>query len=148
MVKIRRLGIELPMVSAIRTSVTTCSDICYHMQSNPKPSYSHHLASGRVAAVHEKASPNYNTKQITIYHRLLVPRGRLTRGSVPQMPQYIYAPPKTAPDQGVLNIYFPLYSNTPQKTNLYITYGTSSTCAALKEDCWFPVYVGMMPMSG
>ena len=88
-------------------SVSTRSYRCYHQKFNTRPSYFHHLGGGRVAAVHEEASPNYNAKRTVIYHRSLVPRGRPARGSVPQMLRYIYAPPpKTAPDQGMLNIYF------------------------------------------
>ena len=78
-------------------SVITCSDRCYHWQFNPKPLYFHHLAGGSVAAVHEEASPNENEKRTAIYHRSLVPRGRLARGSVPQMLRYIYAPSPKSP---------------------------------------------------
>ena len=135
-------------ISLSPTSVTTRSGRWYHRQFNPKTLYFHHLEGRRVAAVHEEASQIENVKWTSIHHLSLVPRGRLARGSVPQIIQYIYAPPKTATDQGVLNIYPPLDSNTPPKTHLYITCGTSLTCAAPKEDGWFPVYVGMMPMSG
>ena len=47
-----------------------------------------------MAAVHEEASPNENGKRTAIHHQSLVPRGRLARGSVPQILQYIYAPPQ------------------------------------------------------
>ena len=75
-------------------SVTTCSDCCYHWKLNTKPSYFHHLTGGRVVAVHEEASPNENEKWTAIHHQSLVPRRRITRGSVPQMLQYIYPPPQ------------------------------------------------------
>ena len=38
---------------------------------------------GRLATDHEEASPNENAKRTAIHHRLLVPRGRITRGGVP-----------------------------------------------------------------
>ena len=94
-------------ISLSLMSVTTRSDCCHHRQFNLKPSYFHHLAGGRVEAVHEEASPNENTKWNAIHNRSLVPRGRLTRGSVPQILRYIYAPPQTDPDQGMLNRYLP-----------------------------------------
>ena len=40
------------------TSVTCSSDFWYHRQFKPKPSYFCHLVGGRVAAVHEEASPH------------------------------------------------------------------------------------------
>ena len=60
-------------ISLSPTSVTTCSDRCYHRQFNPKPSYFHHMTGCRVVAVHEEASPNENLKWTAIHHRLLVP---------------------------------------------------------------------------
>ena len=84
-------------ISLSPTSVTCHSDRCYHQKFNPKPLYFHHLGGGRVAAVHEEASPKENTKRTTIYHKSLVPRGRLTRGGASQMLQYIYAPPPKLP---------------------------------------------------
>ena len=93
-------------ISLSPTSVTTHLDQCYHLKYIPKTSYFHHFAGGRVAAVHEEASPNENTKWTTIHHRSLVPRGRLARGGCPSNAP-IYTPhPKTAPDQGMLNRYF------------------------------------------
>ena len=88
------------LISLSTTSVTTCSDCCYHWQFNPKLSYFHLFAGGRVAAVHEEASPNDNEKLTTIHHWLLVPRGRFARGGVPQMFQYIGAPPQNRPRSG------------------------------------------------
>ena len=58
-----------------------------------KPSYFHHLAGGRVAGVHKKASLKNNANQTAIHHQYLVPKGRFERGSVPQMLRYIYPPP-------------------------------------------------------
>ena len=153
------------LISLSPTSVTCRSDRYYHQKSNPKTSYFHHLTGVRVSEVHEEASPNDNANEPSINHWSLVPRGRLTRGSVSQLLWYIYAHPKTAPDQGMLNRYIPSRetpqrwgalpcpsdpqlgvgvccvvsltrmmqhgeSNTPPKTTLYITCGTSSTCAA------------------
>ena len=79
------------------TILTTSLNRCYHRQFNPKPSYFHHLAGGRVAAVHEEPNPNENSKRTSIHHRSLVPRERLARGSVPQILRYIYAPPQNRP---------------------------------------------------
>ena len=87
-------------ISLSPTCVTHRLDCCYHRQFNPKPSYFHHLAGGRVAAVHEEASPNENAKRSTIHHQSLVPRVRLTRGSVSQMLQYIYSPPQNRSRSG------------------------------------------------
>ena len=67
------------------TSMTTCSDLCYHKQFNLKFVYVHHLAGGWVAVVHEEASPNENAKRTVIHHQSLVPRGWIARGSVTQM---------------------------------------------------------------
>ena len=62
-------------------------------------SYFHHLEGGRVAEVHKEASSNYIAERTAIHHRSRVPKGWLTRGGVPQMLRYIYAPPakKTSP---------------------------------------------------
>ena len=84
-------------ISLSPTSVTCRWDRRYHRQFNPKSLYFHHLAGGRVAAVHEEASTNDNAIRNNIYHRSLVPRGRLARGGVPQMLRYIYAPPPNRP---------------------------------------------------
>ena len=80
-------------ISISPTSVTNCSDICNNQKFNTKPLSFHHLAGGRVPAVHREASPNENAKRTAIHHQLILPRGRLAKGSVPQMLQYIYAPP-------------------------------------------------------
>ena len=93
-------GLSFPSnlsISSLPMILNTRSDCCYHLQFNPKPSYFHHLEGGRVAAVYEEASPNENEKRTCIHHRSLVPRGRLTRGSVPQMLWYIYAPLQNRP---------------------------------------------------
>ena len=58
-----------------------------------------------VAADNKEASPNENEKLTAIHRRSLVPRGRLARGGIPQMLQYIYAP--SPPDRGMLNRYLP-----------------------------------------
>ena len=111
MVKILRLGIEFPSnlpISLSPTSVTFSSDCCYHQRFNPKPSYFHHLAGGRVVAIHKEASPNENAKRTTIHHRSLVHKRRLARGSVPQMLQYIYAPPQNRPISGGAKQILPL----------------------------------------
>ena len=79
-------------ISLSLTSVTTRLDRCYHQQFNPKPSYFHHLADGRLAAFNEEASPNENAKRTNIHLWSIVPRGRLARGSVPQIIWYIYTP--------------------------------------------------------
>ena len=88
-------------------SVTIRQDWYYHRQFNPKTSYFHQLVGGRVATVHEEASPNENKERTAIHQRSLVSRGWLARGSVPQMLRYIYTLPKTSLDQGMLNRYFP-----------------------------------------
>ena len=90
-------------ISSSPTSVATRLDRCYHRQFNPKPSYFQHLVGGRVAAVHEEASLNENAKRTAIHNWSLIPRGRLVRGGVPQMLQYIYPPPP--PDRGMLVWY-------------------------------------------
>ena len=81
-------------ISLSSTSVTCSLDCCYYWKFNTKPLYFHHLAVGRVAVVHEEASPNENVKRTNIHHRLLVPRGRLARGSVSKVLWYILAPPQ------------------------------------------------------
>ena len=136
----------------------------------------YHLEGVRVAAVHEEASPNENSKRTTIHHRLLVPRARIARGGVPQILWYIYAPPQNrsrygdakhilpltadaavlrrapmpewSPIRGrgllcfLLNVYAETRGqNTPLKTILYITCGTSSTCAAPKKKTVRYLYV-------
>ena len=90
------------------TSVTTRSDFCYHWTFNTKPSYFHHFVGGRVTAVHEESPPNDNAKRTAICHRSLVPRGRLARGSVPQILQYIYTPPQNRPRSGDAKHIIPL----------------------------------------
>ena len=80
--------------------MNTRLDCCYHRKFNTKPLYFHHLAGVRGTAVHEEASPNDNEKRTTITHQSLVLRGRLTRGSVSQILQYIYAPPQNRPITG------------------------------------------------
>ena len=87
-------------ISLLPTSVTTRSDCCYHQQFNSKPSYFHHLVVGRVEAVHEEASPNYNAKRTAIHHRFLIPRGRLVRGVVPKFSDIYTPPPQTPPRSG------------------------------------------------
>ena len=96
------------LISLSPTSVTTRSDRFYHWQFNTKLSYFHHLTGGRVASVHEEASLNDNAKRTAIHHRLFVPRGRLARGSVPQMLWYIYAPPQNRPRSGDAKHILPL----------------------------------------
>ena len=98
------------LISLSPTSVTTRSDSCYHQKFNPRPSYFHHLAGGRVAAVQEEASPDNITKRTAIHHRSLVPWGLLTRRSVQQMLRYIPPPtpnPNPPPDRNIINRYFP-----------------------------------------
>ena len=90
------------------TSVTCRSDLCYHRQFNPKPLYFHHLVGGRVAEVHEEASPNENAKRTTIHHLSLVPRGGLARGNVPQILRYIYALTQNRPISGDAKQILPL----------------------------------------
>ena len=96
------------LISLSPTSVTCRLDRCYRRQFNPKPSYFHCLAGGRVAAVQEEASLNDNAELTTIYHQSLVPRGSLTRGSVPQMLRYIYTPPQNCPILGGAKQILPL----------------------------------------
>ena len=95
-------------ISLSPTSVTTRLYCCYHRKLNPKPSYFHHLAGGRVAEVHEEASPNKKAKRAAIHNRLLTPRGGLARESVPQTFRYIYAPPQNCPRSGNAKQIFPL----------------------------------------
>ena len=85
------------LIYLLPPNVTNRSDCCYHREFNPKPSYFHHLAGGRVAAVHKEASPNDNEKRTAIHHQSLVPRGRLVRGSVPKMIRYIDTHPQKLP---------------------------------------------------
>ena len=99
------------LISLSPTSVTTRFDRCYHPKFNPRPSYFHHLAGGRVAAVHEEGSPDENIKRTAIHHQSLVPWGMLARRSVPKMLRYIPPqPPPTIPPpyKGILNRYSPL----------------------------------------
>ena len=95
-------------------SVTTQLDRCDQWQLNPKHSYFHHLAGGRVAGVDEEASPNENTKRTTIHYRLLVPMRRLARRSVLQMIQYIYAQPQTCLKSGYAKKILPLTADTAE----------------------------------
>ena len=88
------------LISLSPRSVTTRADCCYNQQFNPRPSYFHHLAGGRAEAVHDEASPNENTKRTAIHHQLLIPRVRLARVCVPQLIQYMYAPPQNRPLSG------------------------------------------------
>ena len=74
----------------------------------------HHLAGDRVAAVHEVASPNKNEIWTAIHHRSFVPSRRLARGSVPEMIQYIYAPPQNLPRLGDATQIFPS-QETPRR---------------------------------
>ena len=80
--------------------MTTRSYRCYHREFNPEPLHFNHLEGDRVAAVHEEASLNDNERRNAIYHWSLIPRGRITRGSVPQILRYIYAPPQKRPRSG------------------------------------------------
>ena len=95
-------------ISLSPTSVTSCLDRFYRWQLNTKPSYFHHLLGVRVVAVHEEASLNENAKRTAICHRSLVPRGQLSRGSVPQTLWYIYAPPQSRPISGDAKQILPL----------------------------------------
>ena len=61
-----------------------------------------------MAVVHEEASPNENAKRTAINHRLIVPRGRIARGIVPQMLRYIYAPSQNRPISGDAKQILPL----------------------------------------
>ena len=90
------------------TSVTTRSVHCYYQQLNPKPLYFYHLAGVRVAAVQEEASLNEKSKRTAIHHQLLVPSGRIVRGSVPQMLRYIYAQPQNRRISGDAKQILPL----------------------------------------
>ena len=72
------------------------------------------LRVAEVAAIDKEASPNENAKRTAIHLRLLVPRGRLTRGRVPQMLRYIPHPPISGDAKKIL----PLMGDTilPLKT--------------------------------
>ena len=95
-------------ISLLPTTVTTRSDCFNHRQFNTKPLYFHHLSGGMVSAVHEEASLNENEKRTAIHHWSLVPKGRLTGGSVTQMIRYIYAPPQNRPSSGDAKYILPL----------------------------------------
>ena len=54
-----RLRLTFPLkclITLSTMSVTCCSDHFHRLQFKPKPSYFHHFAGNRVAAVHEEAS--------------------------------------------------------------------------------------------
>ena len=95
------------LISLSPKSVTTRLDCCYHQKFNPKPSYFHHFSGGRVAAFHEEAFPIENAKRTAIHHLSLVPRGGSREGVLQKLSDIYTLQPKTAPDQGMLNRYFP-----------------------------------------